>query len=136
MAEGQQQARAARLEVRHRLREPPEPLHLDALETATAHPEGQQQARPEEHPRIEPGWQEGEGCAGRHGRSLRRSGRILATSADPAQAPAGPSKTTRAYQLRESGITAAADAAGFRAVNRSLLQAPFYYSQLIAFERA
>ncbi|MFM8605405.1 MAG: magnesium protoporphyrin IX methyltransferase [Cyanobium sp.] len=48
----------------------------------------------------------------------------------------GPSKTTRAYQLRESGIVAAAEAAGFRAVNRSLLQAPFYYSQLIAFERA
>jgi len=48
----------------------------------------------------------------------------------------GPSRTTRAYQLRESGITAAAAAAGFRAVNRSLLQAPFYYSQLIAFERA
>jgi len=47
-----------------------------------------------------------------------------------------PSRTTRAYQLRESGITAAAAAAGFRAVNRSLLQAPFYYSQLIAFERA
>ena len=47
----------------------------------------------------------------------------------------GPSKTTRAYQLRESGIVAAAEAAGFRPLRRSLLQAPFYYSQLIAFER-
>jgi len=47
----------------------------------------------------------------------------------------GPSKTTRAYQLRESGIVAAAEAAGFRAVRRSLNQAPFYFSQLIAFER-
>ena len=47
----------------------------------------------------------------------------------------GPSKTTRAYQLRESGIVAAAEAAGFRPVRRSLNQAPFYFSQLIAFER-
>ena len=47
----------------------------------------------------------------------------------------GPSKTTRAYQLRESGIVAAAEASGFRPLRRSLLQAPFYYSQLIAFER-
>jgi magnesium-protoporphyrin O-methyltransferase len=48
----------------------------------------------------------------------------------------GPSKTTRAYQLRESGIVAAAEAAGFRPVRRSLNQAPFYFSQLIAFERS
>jgi len=48
----------------------------------------------------------------------------------------GPSKTTRAYQLRESGIVAAAEAAGFRPVRRSLNQAPFYFSRLIAFERA
>jgi magnesium-protoporphyrin O-methyltransferase len=47
----------------------------------------------------------------------------------------GPSKTTRAYTLRESGIVAAAAAAGFRPVRRSLNQAPFYFSQLIAFER-
>jgi len=47
----------------------------------------------------------------------------------------GPSKTTRAYQLREDGIVAAATACGFRPVRRSLLQAPFYYSRLIAFER-
>jgi magnesium-protoporphyrin O-methyltransferase len=48
----------------------------------------------------------------------------------------GPSRTTRAYQLRESGITAAAAAAGFRPLQSSLNQAPFYYSQLIAYERA
>lgn len=47
----------------------------------------------------------------------------------------GPSKTTRAYQLRESGIVAAAEAAGFKPVRRSLNQAPFYFSRLIAFER-
>ena len=47
----------------------------------------------------------------------------------------GPSKTTRAYQLREDGIVAAAEAAGFRPVRRSLNQAPFYFSRLIAFER-
>ncbi|MEB3321748.1 MAG: magnesium protoporphyrin IX methyltransferase, partial [Synechococcaceae cyanobacterium] len=48
----------------------------------------------------------------------------------------GPSRTTRAYTLREPGIVAAAAAAGFRPVRRSLNQAPFYYSRLIAFERA
>ena len=47
----------------------------------------------------------------------------------------GPSRTTRAYQLRESGIVAAAAACGFQPVRRSLNQAPFYYSQLVAFER-
>jgi magnesium-protoporphyrin O-methyltransferase len=47
----------------------------------------------------------------------------------------GPSKTTRAYQLREQGIVAAAAAAGFQPVYRSLNQAPFYFSRLIAFER-
>ena len=47
----------------------------------------------------------------------------------------GPSKTTRAYQLREDGIVAAAAACGFRPVHRSLNQAPFYFSRLIAFER-
>ena len=47
----------------------------------------------------------------------------------------GPSKTTRAYTLREDGIVAAAAAAGFRPVHRSLNQAPFYFSRLIAFER-
>ena len=48
----------------------------------------------------------------------------------------GPSKTTRAYTLREAGIVAAAEAAGFRPVRRSLNKAPFYFSRLIAFERA
>jgi magnesium-protoporphyrin O-methyltransferase len=48
----------------------------------------------------------------------------------------GPSKTTRAYQLKEAGIVAAAASAGFQPVQRSLNQAPFYYSRLIAFERA
>jgi magnesium-protoporphyrin O-methyltransferase len=47
----------------------------------------------------------------------------------------GPSKTTRAYQLRETGIVAAAAAAGFKPSRTSLNQAPFYYSQLIEFER-
>jgi magnesium-protoporphyrin O-methyltransferase len=47
----------------------------------------------------------------------------------------GPSRTTRAYTLREAGIVAAAAAAGFTPVRRSLNQAPFYYSRLIAFER-
>jgi magnesium-protoporphyrin O-methyltransferase len=48
----------------------------------------------------------------------------------------GPSKTTRAYTLKEDGIVAAAAAAGFQPVRRSLNQAPFYFSRLIAFERA
>jgi magnesium-protoporphyrin O-methyltransferase len=47
----------------------------------------------------------------------------------------GPSRTTRAYTLREDGIVAAAAAAGFRPVRRSLNQAPFYFSQLVVFER-
>jgi magnesium-protoporphyrin O-methyltransferase len=47
----------------------------------------------------------------------------------------GPSKTTRAYQLKEDGIVAAAAAAGFQPQQRSLNQAPFYFSRLIAFER-
>jgi magnesium-protoporphyrin O-methyltransferase len=48
----------------------------------------------------------------------------------------GPSKTTRAYQLREDGIVAAAAAAGFTPVHRELNQAPFYFSRLVCFERA
>ena len=47
----------------------------------------------------------------------------------------GPSKTTRAYTLREDGIVTAAAAAGFKPVRRSLNQAPFCFSRLIAFER-
>ncbi|MCP9800982.1 magnesium protoporphyrin IX methyltransferase [Synechococcus sp. RedBA-s] len=47
----------------------------------------------------------------------------------------GPSKTTRAYTLREDGIVAAAAAAGFQPKRRNLNQAPFYFSRLIEFER-
>jgi len=47
----------------------------------------------------------------------------------------GPSKTTRAYTLKEKGIVAAAAEAGFKPVRRSLNKAPFYFSRLIAFER-
>jgi magnesium-protoporphyrin O-methyltransferase len=47
----------------------------------------------------------------------------------------GPSKTTRAYTLKENGIVAAAAEAGFKPVRRSLNKAPFYFSRLIAFER-
>ena len=47
----------------------------------------------------------------------------------------GPSKTTRAYTLKERGIVAAAKEAGFKPVRRSLNKAPFYFSRLIAFER-
>ncbi|MCP9792111.1 magnesium protoporphyrin IX methyltransferase [Vulcanococcus limneticus] len=48
----------------------------------------------------------------------------------------GPSKTTRAYTLREAGIVAAAAEAGFVLKRRSLNQAPFYFSRLLAFEKA
>ncbi len=48
----------------------------------------------------------------------------------------GPSKTTRAYTLRENGIVAAACEAGFQPKRRSLNQAPFYFSRLIEFERS
>jgi magnesium-protoporphyrin O-methyltransferase len=48
----------------------------------------------------------------------------------------GPSKTTRAYTLKEDGIVAAAAEAGFKPVRRSLNKAPFYFSRLIAFEKA
>ena len=40
------------------------------------------------------------------------------------------------YTLREDGIVAAAEAAGFVLRRRSLNQAPFYFSRLLAFERA
>ena len=48
----------------------------------------------------------------------------------------GPSKTTRAYTLREKGIVTAAQASGFRPVRRSLNKAPFYFSRLIEFHKA
>jgi magnesium-protoporphyrin O-methyltransferase len=48
----------------------------------------------------------------------------------------GPSKTTRAYTLKEAGIVKAAEKAGFVLKRRSLNQAPFYFSRLLAFEKA
>jgi magnesium-protoporphyrin O-methyltransferase len=48
----------------------------------------------------------------------------------------GPSKTTRAYTLKEDGIVRAAAACGFQPVRRSLNKAPFYFSRLIEFRRA
>ena len=47
----------------------------------------------------------------------------------------GPSKTTRAYTLRENGIIKAANAKGFTVVRNKLNQAPFYFSKLIEFEK-
>ena len=47
----------------------------------------------------------------------------------------GPSRTTRAYTLREEGIVRAAMGAGFDPLRRTLQQAPFYYSRLIEFGR-
>ncbi len=47
----------------------------------------------------------------------------------------GPSKTTRAYTLREKGIIKAANEKGFSVVRNKLNQAPFYFSKLIEFEK-
>ena len=47
----------------------------------------------------------------------------------------GPSKTTRAYTLREKGIINAAKKRGFNVVKTKLNQAPFYFSKLIEFEK-
>lgn len=47
----------------------------------------------------------------------------------------GPSRTTRAYTLREEGIVRAAMGAGFNPLRRTLQQAPFYYSRVIEFGR-
>ncbi len=47
----------------------------------------------------------------------------------------GPSKTTRAYTLSESGIIQAAKKSGFSLVRSKLNKAPFYFSQLIEFEK-
>ena len=47
----------------------------------------------------------------------------------------GPSKTTRAYTLREQGIIRAAEARGFVLSRKKLNQAPFYFSKLIEFKR-
>ena len=47
----------------------------------------------------------------------------------------GPSKTTRAYTLKEDGIVKAAECCGFKPVRRSLNKAPFYFSRLIEFRK-
>ena len=48
----------------------------------------------------------------------------------------GASKATRAYPLKESGIAAAAAAAGFQPTGRRLFcSAPFYFSRLLEFQR-
>ena len=47
----------------------------------------------------------------------------------------GPSKTTRAYTLKEQGIINAAQERGFKVVRKKLNQAPFYFSKLIEFEK-
>ena len=47
----------------------------------------------------------------------------------------GPSKTTRAYTLREKGIVMAAKKCGFEIVRSKLNQAPFYFSKLIEFRK-
>ena len=47
----------------------------------------------------------------------------------------GPSKTTRAYTLKEDGIVNAAEECGFRLERRSLNKAPFYFSRLIEFRK-
>ena len=48
----------------------------------------------------------------------------------------GPSKTTRAYTLKEEGIVKAAVECGFKPVQRSLNKAPFYFSRLIEFRKS
>ena len=47
----------------------------------------------------------------------------------------GPSKTTRAYTLREDGIVKAAKECGFQLNRSKLNKAPFYFSQLIEFQK-
>ena len=47
----------------------------------------------------------------------------------------GPSKTTRAYTLKEDGIISAAKEKGFVVVQKKLNQAPFYFSKLIEFQK-
>ena len=48
----------------------------------------------------------------------------------------GPSKTTRAYTLKEKGIINAAKEKGFVVVQKKLNQAPFYFSKLIEFKKS
>ena len=47
----------------------------------------------------------------------------------------GPSKTTRAYTLREQGIIRVAKEQGFTVSRKKLNQAPFYFSKLIEFKK-
>ena len=47
----------------------------------------------------------------------------------------GPSKTTRAYTLREEGIIRAAKECGFELSRSKLNKAPFYFSKLIEFKK-
>ncbi len=47
----------------------------------------------------------------------------------------GPSKTTRAYTLREEGIIKAANKCGFEKAKGKLNKAPFYFSKLIEFRK-
>ena len=47
----------------------------------------------------------------------------------------GPSKTTRAYTLREDGIIKAAKDCGFKVKRSKLNKAPFYFSKLIEFNK-
>ncbi len=48
----------------------------------------------------------------------------------------GPSKTTRAYTLKETGIVQAAESCGFKLIHRSLNKAPFYFSRLVEFQKS
>ncbi len=48
----------------------------------------------------------------------------------------GPSKTTRAYTLKEAGIIQAAKQSGFEVVKSKMNQAPFYFSKLIEFVKS
>ena len=47
----------------------------------------------------------------------------------------GPSKTTRAYTLREKGIISTASECNFKVKRSKLNQAPFYFSKLIEFSK-
>ena len=60
---------------------------------------------------------------------------VLAVLKSIGQLFPGPSKTTRAYTLKEEGIVAAAKASGFKLMRRSLNKAPFYFSRLIEFHK-
>ncbi len=60
---------------------------------------------------------------------------LLAILKKIGQAFPGPSKTTRAYTLREKGIIKAAEACGFKLKRRKLNKAPFYFSQLLELQK-